>query len=70
MQDDKRRLAQFSISAVLFFVSCAMLYWVNKRMPPSIEQELAALFFITAAAAAFCWAILLQLLYIAAKMIK
>ena len=70
MQDDKRRLAQFSISAIVFFASCAMLYWVNKRMPPSLEQELAALFFIAVSAAAFGWAILLQLLYIAAKMFK
>lgn len=70
MRNDRRRLAHFSISAVVFFVSCAMLYWVNKNMPPSLDQELTALLFIGMAGCAFFWAMLMQVLHIASKMLK
>ncbi|NNL56500.1 MAG: hypothetical protein HKO71_01995 [Pseudomonadales bacterium] len=70
MRNDRRRLAHFSISAVIFFVSCAMLYWVNKNMPPSLRQELTALLFISMAACAFAWAMLMQVLHIASKTLK
>ncbi len=70
MSDDKRRLKQFSVAAVVFFSGCSMVYWANNNLPPSLEQELAALLFITISLCAFAWAILLQLLYIASKLFK
>lgn len=67
MDDDILRLKHFSISAVIFFVGYAMLYWTNTNMPPSIKQELTALVFMASSALAFFWAISLQILYIISK---
>ncbi|MGB5324226.1 MAG: hypothetical protein WBN40_02215 [Pseudomonadales bacterium] len=68
MQNDRRRLAHFSISAVVFFTSCAMLYWIEKRAPGSLEQELQALFFLALATLSFGWSIAMHLLHIYAKL--
>jgi hypothetical protein len=70
MLDDKRRLIQFSISAVVFFICYAMIHWADKNLPPSLDQEIAALIFITVGLSAFFWAILLQLLYILSRLFK
>jgi len=70
MLDDKRRLIQFSISAVIFFICYAMIHWADKNLPPSLDQEIAALIFITVGLSAFFWAILLQVLYILARLFK
>lgn len=70
MLDDKRRLIQFSISAVIFFICYAMIHWADKNLPPSLDQEIAALIFITVGLSAFFWAILLQVLYILARLLK
>jgi hypothetical protein len=70
MLDDKRRLIQFSISAVVFFIWYAMIHWADKNLPPSLDQEIAALIFITVGLSAFFWAILLQLLYILSRLFK
>ena len=70
MLDDKRRLIQFSISAVVFFICYAMIHWADKNLPPSLDQEIAALIFITVGLSAFFCAILLQLLYILSRLFK
>ncbi len=70
MLDDKRRLTQFSISAVIFFICYAMIHWADKNLPPSLDQEIAAFIFITVGLCAFFWAILLQVLYILARLFK
>lgn len=68
--NERRRLIHFSISTTIFFVAYAMLYWIEQHMPPSIEQEWAALSCVSVAALAFSWAIALQIIYIASKMIN
>ncbi|MBT8150614.1 MAG: hypothetical protein KJO62_04365 [Gammaproteobacteria bacterium] len=70
MHNDRKRLAHFSCSAVIFFVSLAMLYWVDKELPPSMQQELAALGFTVLAGIAFFWAMAMQLVYILSRLSK
>ncbi|NNC54985.1 MAG: hypothetical protein HKO07_04595 [Pseudomonadales bacterium] len=70
LSDDRKRLAHFSCSAVIFFVSLAMLYWVDKQLPPSLKQELAALGFSILAAITFIWAMLMQIAYILSRLRK
>ena len=69
-QDERRRLKHFSLSAVTFFVGYGMIYWVNKTMPPSTEQELWALAMILLCALSFIYAIVLQLIYIASRIFR
>lgn len=70
LNDERHRLAHFSVSAVVFFCSCAMLYWIEKRVPASFDQELSALAFISLATLSFCWAIGMHLLHIYSKLRK
>ena len=70
LDDERLRLAHFSVSAVVFFVSCAMLYFVEKQMPPSLDQEISALAFLLLAGLSFFWAMSMQLLHIFSKLHK
>lgn len=69
-RDERRRLKHFSVSAVTFFVGYGMIYWINKTMPPSAEQELWALAMVVLCAASFLYALLLQLIYIGSKILR
>lgn len=70
INDEKKRLKHFSISAITFFVGYGMLYWINKELPPSLKQEIYALFMILLCILSFLYAISLQILYIYSKTFK
>lgn len=67
LKDERRRLMHFSLSAVVFFIGYWMIYWSEENLPSSLKQELIALALLGVTAAAFCWAITMQVLYIISK---
>ena len=70
MQDERRRLLHFSVSAVIFFVGYWMLHWTADNVPPSLDQELSALAILIVTLIAFVWAIFMQILYIISRIKK
>ena len=54
-------MKHFAISAVVFFTAYGMIYWANDAMPPSLQQELYTAAAIAVMAAAFIWAIAMQI---------
>ena len=70
LDNERRRLMHFSLSAVVFFIGYWMLYWSDDQLPPSLEQELIALALLLTTAGAFFWAILMQVLFIVSRIIN
>ncbi len=70
MHDDIRRLKQFSISTLIFFISYSMVYWSESNIPPSLKQEITAAAILAVMAIAFFWAVLMQIFYILSRILK
>lgn len=68
--DEKRRLKHFTLCAICFFVGYGMIYWINRNLPPSTQQELYALAMIVLCALSFIYAMILQLVYIASRIFR
>lgn len=67
MQNERIRLKQLSLCALVFFTSYGMIHYANKNIEPSLQQEATALLALISCIASLLWAVTLQLLSIAAK---
>lgn len=67
MKNERMRLKQLSICALVFFTSYGMIFHANKNMEPSLQQEVTALLSLAICIASLVWAVTLQILSIAAK---
>jgi len=69
-RDDRQRITHFAISGLIFFLSYALLYWCETNIAPSLRQELTSLACLVIGGLAFCWAMLMQILFILSRIFK
>tara|TARA_B100000767_G_scaffold225621_1_gene215004 strand:- start:2232 stop:2480 length:249 start_codon:yes stop_codon:yes gene_type:complete len=70
VHNDRQRLTHYVISAVIFFISYALLYWCETNITPSLHQELMSLASLVIGGLAFIWAMTMHVFYILSRTIK
>ena len=69
-RDDRLRIMHFAISGLVFFISYTLLYWCETNIAPSLRQELISLACLMIGGLAFCWAMVMQILFILSRILK
>ena len=69
-RDDRLRIKHFAISGLVFLSATPCSTGAETNIAPSLRQELISLACLMIGGLAFCWAMLMQILFILSRILK